>query len=201
MRTLFYKGPSMNPTLRAPDVLHVEPCPSGCARPGDVIVYADPNGRGNVVHRVMSVRCDGWVCTQGDGNDFMDAYVVPGSAILGRVTHVTRNGKRHVVYGGPCGRIVGVSARLYRVVSRRLVRSLRPVYASCSGCLAFPWLLKRMNFRIIQYSRCGRPSELHLFMGNRCIGRLLPHQTGWRITPPFKLLVDEKTLPHDIPSD
>jgi hypothetical protein len=189
----------MNPTFRVPDVLHVEPCTDGRVRPGDVIVFADPHGRGNVVHRVISVLEGGAVRTQGDGNELMDAYVMPSSGIVGRVTHATRNGKRRAVRGGFYGRLVGASSRLYGSARVRLMQVLRPAYVAWSGCLAFPWLVRKMNIRIVQYTREGKVSELHLLMGSRCVGRLLPNQTRWHITPPFRLLVDETSHPEFFP--
>lgn len=191
----------MNPTFRVPDVLHVEPCTAESIRRGDVIVYRDPNGRGNVVHRVVAVLEHGNLRTQGDANNLLDPWVVQSSEVIGRVTHATRNGKRRSVRGGILGRIVGASARFYVVARIRVLQLLRPVYVAWSGSLAFPWLVKRMNLRIVQYSRQGRNSELHLLMGSRCIGRLLPDQPGWHITPPFRLVVDETSLPRKIPTD
>jgi hypothetical protein len=201
MKTMFYKGPSMNPTLQAPDVLHVEPCQDGRAWPGDVIVFPDPSGGGNTVHRVVSVREDGSMETQGDNNEMIDAHVVLCSDLIGRVTHATRNGIRRVVHGRTCGRIVGRSHRFFRAVRIRLLKRLRPAYAALAGRFAYPWLAKRMRMRVVRYSRPGRISELHLLMGNRCIGRLETGQAAWYIRPPFRLMVDETRLPREVPRD
>jgi signal peptidase I len=201
MKTLFYKGPSMNPTLRVPDVLHIEPCENGRIREGDVIVFTAPNGRGNVAHRVVSVYKNGTVQTRGDNNEEIDAYEVSPSKVIGRVTHATRRGNRRTVHGGVCGRLIGMGTRCYLGVRNALVCGFRPVYEALSGRLAFNWLTRWMNIRVIHYSRHGRPKELHLLMRNRCIGRLLPGQIRWRITPPFKFFVDEESLPRGFPPD
>ncbi len=201
MNTLFYKGPSMNPTLRVPDVLSLEPCRNGRIRTGDVIVFSAPDGRGNVAHRVVSVCDDGRLLTRGDNNTEVDGYTVSPAAVIGRVTHATRGGKRRVVHGGARGRLVGIGTRLCLGIRRALLCVLRPAYGAFSGLFAFKWLAGWMNLRVVHYSRPGRTQELHLLRGSRCIGRLLPGQNRWHITAPYRLLVDEPSLPRDFPSD
>ena len=54
-----YRGPSMAPTFRPGQVLHVYAEARDIA-PGDVIVFHGQNGIGHVVHRVISLSPDGW---------------------------------------------------------------------------------------------------------------------------------------------
>ncbi len=59
-----------------------------------------------------------------------------------------------------------------------------------------PLLIARiMETRIVSFSRPVMPPELHLHMAGRVIGRLLPGEERWRIKPPFRLIVDEDSLP------
>ncbi len=154
-----------------------------------------------MAHRVVLVYGDGSVRTRGDTNEQDDAYVVSPREVIGRVTHATRGSKRRVVHGGACGRLIGIGTRLSLGVRNKLLNVLRPAYVAFSGRFAFKCLTSWINIRVVRYSRHGRTAELHLLMGSRCIGRLLPGQTRWQITPPFRLLVNEASLPREFPLD
>jgi hypothetical protein len=53
-----------------------------------------------------------------------------------------------------------------------------------------------MKARAISLSHTAG-TELQLLMGRRAIGRWLPGKSGWNIRRPFRLFVDEESLPEN----
>ena len=78
-----YTGPSMNPTLREPELMEVVPYGKRAVRCGDVILFRSPGGGQSVVHRVTRVTPDG-IRTRGDNNRSEDAYSLQPAHIIGR---------------------------------------------------------------------------------------------------------------------
>lgn len=78
---------SMGPSVRAGDLVVLEPFHSQELRPGSVIQFEDPAGRGPLLHRVVEVERDGTVHTKGDANAVVDASAVDPGRITG-VGHV-----------------------------------------------------------------------------------------------------------------
>jgi len=77
------RGSSMYPTLRSGDTVllvrddHYEV--------GDIVAYkSEQLGGAVVIHRIISVEPDGTYVTQGDHNNFVDAYHPSGHDILGK---------------------------------------------------------------------------------------------------------------------
>jgi signal peptidase I len=104
-RVRFYRGPSMLGTFRPGDCLTVESVSITDIRPGDVVVYRGVNREGEpdeVVHRVV-VAVPGGLFTRGDNNPHADTTLVTADNLLGRVTHVERDGKTQPVRGGRWG--------------------------------------------------------------------------------------------------
>lgn len=103
------RGDSMDPLVRSEDMLHVEPIAGAPIRPGDVVlVDAD---RGLTAHRVIEHRGE-TIVTRGDNAPAADDPVHV-SRILGRVTSLERQGRRHRVR-----RMSGIALRVARIVSR-----------------------------------------------------------------------------------
>jgi signal peptidase I len=102
------RGDSMHPLIRENDYLHVEPCAR--LRVGDVVLVLAE--RGLTAHRVI-VRRARTVITRGDNTPAADAAVAE-DRVLGKVTHVLRNGVKKGV-----GRI-GLIGRMRRI-GRRFV--------------------------------------------------------------------------------
>ena len=97
------RGDSMYPLIRDHDSLHVEPCDR--VRVGDVVLILAE--RGLTAHRVIARR-EGMVITRGDNAPAADAAVAE-DRVLGRVTHILRDGKKKSV-----GRI-GLIGRIRRI--------------------------------------------------------------------------------------
>jgi len=80
-RKFIYIGSSMKPTFRPGQVLYVRPDIQN-VQPGDVVVYEGE--KGHIVHRVLSVKTEGYV-TRGDNNRFADAVPIAHGRVIGRV--------------------------------------------------------------------------------------------------------------------
>ncbi len=112
-RIRFYRGHSMAGTFRPGDYLTLEPVSVAAVRPGDVVVYRGVDREGapdEVVHRVVAVTPGGLVA-RGDSNPRADSALITVDSLLGRVTHVERDGQTRVVRGGRWGLL---RARLLR---------------------------------------------------------------------------------------
>lgn len=81
-RYVLVTGHSMEPTLRAGDLLVVHP--QGSYAIGDVVTFR-PAGGAQVVHRIVGGSPEtGWI-TQGDNNPLRDSWVVAESEIVGEL--------------------------------------------------------------------------------------------------------------------
>lgn len=82
-------SPSMEPALPAGGFAIVEPVESAAIDVGDVVTFAVPDRPGALMsHRVTAIedRPDGPALrTKGDANAEADTWLVPASAVLGRV--------------------------------------------------------------------------------------------------------------------
>ncbi len=193
-RSLFYKGPSMNPLLYSPDVLHVVPYGDRSIRRGDVVVFHPPDAESNIVHRVVSVTGEE-IRTKGDNNGHPDSWVLKREHIIGRVYWIERGDTKIRIYGGLAGKAQAVTLKLFRTLYSCAVRLLRPLYM----CLAQNrvlkrWFTRRSAMRIISLNRPDG-EELQLLMGQRVIGRRPAGQRFWLIRRPFMLFVDKTSLP------
>ena len=119
----FYHGRSMAGTFRPGDCLTVVTTVSlADVRPGDVVVYGRLNHNGiekKLVHRVMCARPNGLV-VRGDNNPCNDSTLVTENNLVGRVSHVYRDGKRLPVRGKRFGlmraRVLHGSRRIWEVL-------------------------------------------------------------------------------------
>lgn len=192
--TIIYTGPSMNPTLKAPDVILLEPLGSQGVCAGDVIVWRLPGSERNIIHRVVGVDEKG-IRTQGDNNGSPDPWTLPLGAVLGKVDAVLRGRRRKNVYGGLGGRIYAVMIRAFNRARRFGFSGLWPVYRCffLTGPLGFFFNLKKyMRFITIE-----RPAgqEMQLLIRGSVAGRRLPGEDHWCIRRRYLPFVDEVDLP------
>ncbi len=194
LKSMNYIGSSMNPTLMSGDRLHTVPCDWQEIRRGDVIVFISPTDESKVVHRVVSVDANG-IGTRGDNCNCIDPWVLSPDQIVGRVISVQRGNRRRRIFGGYLGRVFAGTARALHAIDSHASVLLRPVYdrLARSGILR-RWVQTWKEPRVIAISRSGK-IELQLLMGRRVIGRWLPGMTQWHIRRPFRLFVDEASLP------
>jgi signal peptidase I len=189
-----YTGSSMNPTLRSGDGLQVEPYEAKKIRPGDVIVFNSPEDGRKITHRVISARSEG-IKTRGDNNKNIDPRILSPEGIIGRVIYAQRGNKRKKIFGGAGGQLFSAGIRLIKVLDSRITTLLRPAYR----WMVRTGLLRRLlniqiNLMVITLNRPGG-TELQLLIGRNVIGRLLPGKTQWHLRRPFRLIVDEESLP------
>ena len=74
---------SMGPSVRAGDLVVLEPYHSQELEPGMVVRFDDPEGRGSILHRIVEVADDGSLTTKGDANTVVDSSAVDAGRITG----------------------------------------------------------------------------------------------------------------------
>jgi signal peptidase len=196
-KSMNYIGTSMSPVLKTGDRLQVNPYNRQEIRRGDVVTFIPPGGDSKIVHRVISVNSDG-IKTRGDNCDYEDDWVLKRENILGRVVAAQREKRRWRVFGGPMGQLFAAVLRVIHVIDLGFSCLLHPVYKRLSRSDIFRrWLPSRMRPRVISFNR-DSGTEMQLVMGRKVIGRRLPGKTGWNIRRPFRLFVDEKSLPENL---
>jgi signal peptidase len=202
----------MLPTLKPGDVLGVVPYDGARIRPGDVVVFCPPRGVAfeasqhadaahPVVHRVVAVGARG-IRTRGDNRRSPDPWVLRAADVLGRVVAVQRENKWVRVYGGQWGAAWARALVLLRALDRAASRVLHPAYHWLARAGVFRALLPHcLRPQVLSFERPGGAERL-LLLGGRVIGRRLPGAGRWQIRRPFRLFVDESSLPGgSIPSE
>jgi hypothetical protein len=186
----------MNPIFKAGDRLQIISYDQGKIRAGDVVVFISPEDGSKVVHRVTSVNSDG-IRTRGDNCNHEDDWVLGRENIVGRVVSAQRGNKLRRIFGGTVGRLFAVTVRAIHGVDSCVSFLLRPAYREFARAGIFIRLLPaQMRPRVISLNRAA-DKELQLLMGRRVIGRWLPGTSRWHIRRPFRLFVDETSLPEN----
>jgi len=187
------RGPSMRPTVKVFDVLHVRPYSGRKIRRGDVIVFTPPGSCAAVVHRVISYD-EGLIATRGDNNDRADSYSVAAEHVIGQVAYAQRSKRLRRIFGARVGRLVGWAMRMRRVMAQRVCSLFMPMYHRAARSGVFRWWVPRgAKTRIVAFESHGE-TQLQLYLGRLCIGKFVPELGAWLIRPPFKLFVDEERL-------
>jgi signal peptidase I len=197
---MYCMGPSMYPTVKAGDLLILE-LPDGFTPVrGDVIVFRVPERTECITHRVIEVSSAA-LRTRGDNNISTDPWMVQPSWVIGKVTGVKRQAKRIAVRGGACGYAHFRLLRLGKFFSRPLIHALSPGYhALARGRYVARIIPLQKRMRIISLKR-PQGTELRLILGRLVVGRLPAGEEQWLIRRPFRLWVDESTLPKFGPFD
>lgn len=191
---VFCRGESMRPLFRPGDRIVFVPCRVEEVRRGDVIIFIQPGKRERVVHRVVSTGPDG-IRTKGDANPYRDAWDLRQGDIVGRVVSVECGGWEIPVAGGIAGRLLAALIRAFRKSDHLASHVLNPCYrglARSGICRAL--LPPALRPRVITFERDGQ-REMQLVLGRRIIGRRPAGAGSWKIRRPFRILVDEQTLP------
>jgi SynChlorMet cassette protein ScmC len=189
-----YTGPSMNPTLREPDLLEVVPYDDRQVCAGDVIYFEPPEGEREIVHRVVRVTPDG-IRTRGDNSPTDDPYRLRTAHIIGQVVAAQRGSKQRRIAGGRRGTLLGYVARARRAANRGISRLLHGAYHALAGSGLFRRLPPlRLRPRLVVF-QSNRERTFKLVMGRREAGRYDNGRRRWIIRRPFRLFVDESRLP------
>jgi hypothetical protein len=189
-----YVGPSMNPTLRAPEIMEIVPYGERPVRVGDVVFFLPPGSDQPVVHRAIRATSAG-ISTRGDNNAQADAYLVPRERIQGQVVAARRGQQRRPIAGGAKGRWIRRWLGWRRALDHGASPLLHPVYQALHrrGWIA-RWLPAALRPRVVVFHCHGR-DQRQLLLGKRVVGRYSDQQHQWQIQRPFHLLVDGRALP------
>lgn len=189
-----YVGPSMNPTLREPEVMEIMPY---CNRPmhaGDVVFFLPPEGDQPVVHRIVRVTPAG-ISTRGDNNAQDDAFLLHPENVQGQVVAAWRGQSRRRIAGGLRGRLTNRWFRWQGRLDHGASPFLHPIYHALSFRGWCAWLLPAaLRPRVVVFRSQGR-DQLQLLLGQRLIGRYDNNRHQWQIQRPFHLFVDGRALP------
>jgi hypothetical protein len=190
-----YFGPSMNPTLRAPEIMEIMPyAGSTPLRVGDVAFFLSPKAHLPVVHRIVRVTPAG-ISTLGDNNTREDTFLLQPKDIKGQVVAAWRGQKRRKIAGGLQGRLTSRWRRWRRVLDCGISPLLHPLYHALSHCGLIARLLPTpFRPRVVVFQTQGR-DQFQLLLRHRIIGRYDDLKRQWQIQRPFHLFVDERALP------
>lgn len=189
-----YKGPSMNPTLKAPDVLEVIPYENRPIEVGDVIVFFSKPKNYYITHRVCTVTDKG-ILTKGDNNDQIDPWLLSPAEITGQVVSAIRGSRQLEIYNGRKGQILLFYFRTLRFIRKTVSKRLNPFYnALARSGIFYPFANLFGKPHLFKFERYGQP-ELKLVLGRMVVGQFMRDKNKWRIRPPFKILIDQLKLP------
>ena len=193
-KKMVYTGSSMSPVLKTLDTIHVLLCKNKQTRRGDVIVFSPPDSNNMVVHRVVSISGQG-LRTRGDNNNDIDPWSLSPDRIVGRVFQRQRGNRRLTIYGGTTGLLYASAIRFLCNIDSMISSFLNPAYHRLAKAGLFRrWLPDGMRMRVLSFNRSDG-MEFQLLMAGHVIGRLLPGKNGWFIRRPFRLFVNEASLP------
>jgi signal peptidase I len=194
IQSITYTGGSMNPILRDGDGLIVKPYGFGKRRVGDVVVFHHPEDDQIVIHRIVSVGKD-TICTRGDHNTQLDPWILEPGEIIGKVVSAWRGNRKVRVINGLAGHIHTLAFRTCIKMDKLVSSFLHPSYR----WLSRKRLVRRLmggnsRIRILSLQR-PHGVEYQLLFRNRPIGRRRPGSSTWEIKRPYRLLIDDSTLP------
>ena len=177
----------MNPTLFEPMILETNRVDHYFS--GDVVVFNDSNKR-IIVHRIVKLTQTGFI-TRGDNNLTDDEPIIQPD-ILGKVAAAYRGEKRYRVGDGKYGCMLHRYLQIRKILFHYLIKIFTFWYHLLSGSKVFINLLpKKYKPQIIQYQN----RQAHLYIGKIFIGRYDARRCHWVIFRPWRIFVDEKTLP------
>jgi signal peptidase I len=194
LQSITYTGGSMKPIFRDGDGLTVEPYGGRKRRVGDIVVFKDPETNQKIIHRIVSIRKEG-IRTQGDHSAVADPWILEPGEIIGKVVSAWRGNRKVRVINGLAGHIHTLAFRTCIKMDKLVSSFLHPSYR----WLSRNRLVRRLmggnsKFRILPL-QMPDGVEYQLLFRNRPIGRRRPGSSTWEIKRPYRLLIDESTLP------
>ena len=189
-----YVGPSMNPTLREPEIMEIMPYDNTPLRVGDVVFFLPTETDHQVVHRIIRVTPAG-IYTLGDNNPQEDTLLLQPKSIKGQVVAAWRGQKRRKIAGGYQGRLTSRWLHWRRPLDHGLSLLLHPLYQILSHRRLIAWVLPAsFRPRVVVFHARGR-DQFQLLLGQRIIGRYDDQSQLWQIQRPFRLFVNVRLLP------
>jgi signal peptidase len=189
-------GPSMNPVLYEMDLIEIEPYGKQPIRSGDVIFFLPPGMTQPVVHRIVRISSAG-ISTRGDNNDHNDPWLTAPKDVLGKVTAAWRGQRKRSLAGGGGGQLAGLVNRCRRALLQRASFLLGPAYRALAGSGIIRRGVPAFFIPQVLIFRSGNCTYYQLLAGRRVVGRYNHSRRRWDIKRPFKLFVDEASLPPD----
>lgn len=172
-------------TFHLGDRLTIEPLSIDEIRCGDLVVFQASDGQDGpveYVHRAIGIAPCG-VVTRGDNNPRVDTALVTATNLLGRVTHVERDGAIRPVRGGRLGlwRARLVHARQYlRRLGRQPYVRLRE-----SRLMCYLW---RPYISQVHLATDDGPLIKYLSKG-RTVARWWPEEGRFECRKPYDLVI------------
>lgn len=187
-------GPSMRPTLKPGDGLTVISYGRKKIKAGDVVLFRHPQEGHKIVHRVVAVGLQA-IRTRGDNNVQIDPWTLQKADIIGRVVSAWRKNRSVVVPGGMCGMVMALAIRAMKKVKLHLSGLFSPVYLRLERSGLFNVCLPLIpRMRLLSFEK-PQGTELQLLMGARPIARRTAGSGKWQISRPFRLFINETSLP------
>ena len=126
-----------------------------------------------------------------------DSWVLRPDEIIGKVVSAQRGSKSISIYGGRRGMMYASALRSIKCANLTISRILHPAYHRLAESGIFRRALRnRARPRVICFLK-PNGVEMQLLMGRCMIGRCRPGLNRWWIRRPFKLFVDEDSLPEN----
>lgn len=187
-----YRGPSMLPTLREPQLMVIEPYDGRPIRRGDIILFTVPDQELQVVHRVVGVSGDA-LLTCGDNNRYPDQAPVRRQQIVGRVTAVWEGRRRRAIRGGRLGLVQAWLVRRRQRFFAVLARPVRLAYVFSVWVGLQRALPQCLRLRLLSFA--GDDGMRHyLTFAGRIVGRYDPERRAWQVRYPYLFLVDPEAV-------
>ncbi len=189
-----HRGTSMNPTLSRQDLLEITAYQNTKPAVGDVVLFLTSDDDGYTVHRIVRKKHEGFL-TRGDNCKDIDPGVLTEKDIHGQVIAAHQGNIRRMIAGGLFGKLTGLSCLLHRKTVALSVKLLGPVYRSlCTGGKPH-WLVPvRLTPQVVTF-RSETNDSCKLLLGKRIIGSYDKSLLQWQIRRPYRLLIDETSLP------
>ncbi|MDX1776134.1 MAG: S26 family signal peptidase [Desulfobulbales bacterium] len=187
-------GTSMNPTLSKQDILEIKPYGTEDPKVGDVVLLKPPQQDNYIVHRIIG-KCGVHFQTKGDGNGSIDSWTLKKDNIYGRIIAAHRGTGQRKITHGLRGSMTWRYCHLRRLALHVIIFFLRPVYRSfCPGGLWGRLNPVRLSPRGVTF-QSGTHVSHKLLLGRKVIGFYDDNHLRWRIKRPYRILVDESSLP------
>lgn len=188
-----YIGPSMNPTLKEPDLLEIIPYQDRTVLVGDVILFIPPEKGSFVVHRVTRTTPQG-IFTRGDNNSQHDTWCLQEKDIRGQVVAAWHGSQRRAIAGGWIGQVklFGLPyGRFFYRLGSHLAHWVEFFWVKPGQLACF--LPAHLQPRVVFFQVNTSPLA-YLLWRKQIIGRFDPKQNRWIIRFPFRWITPKKIL-------
>ena len=189
-----HRGTSMYPTLSQQDLLEIADYQNAKPAIGDVVFCLPPDHEDYYVHRIIKAGPEG-IHTRGDNNIGFDPWVLNEKDIYGRVIAAHQGSRRRKIGRGFLGRMTGMACFVKRKTNNLTTKLLRPVYRSFCTDGFLNWLIPvRLTPQVATFHSDAHVTH-RLLLGSRIIGSYDESLLQWQIRRPYRLFVDESSLP------